>query len=180
MSEQVRIARIEDAGAKVRTFRNAAPDATIKRGYLVPVIYVLEDGRRLPGELRCESRKDADHLRVDLPLPVTNLRAIVADGMLVGTVPSTPVPQGPFDQWTTSCPVCGGDSLYVVAITLSATGRRMRIHEALHSDGFIVPVDNDRYRDQSTENEKICCDRCRSIFTLDDLALGNVYPALPA
>lgn len=74
-----------------------------------------------------------------------------------------------YENWSTVCPRCKEDGeLFVIAVTLVATGERIEMFSPLYPDGFEVPVDND---DASTEDELVECNACGARFSLGDLSL---------
>jgi ssDNA-binding Zn-finger/Zn-ribbon topoisomerase 1 len=80
-----------------------------------------------------------------------------------------------YDQWRTSCPKCGHETLLVSEVVLCATGETLYPYSELCGDGFDVDPRSelpDSIKDQSTENEKVTCPKCKAEFDLGDLTLG--------
>ena len=75
-----------------------------------------------------------------------------------------------YDQWKDECPDCEGP-LFVVQVTLVATGEEITLSTELHSDGFYFDIGDDL--DGSTENELVRCGHCGREYTLADLELAD-------
>jgi ribosomal protein S27E len=82
----------------------------------------------------------------------------------------------PFDQWRTDCPKCHNrDCLTVFAFT-DATGKQRHPDARLCPDGFEtgLPERFVKKHGGDTDKERVRCDSCGEIFTLDDLKLPEV------
>lgn len=79
-----------------------------------------------------------------------------------------------FKQWIIYCPVCGkrGD-LYV--ISFRRAGRTIKKPTRLYSDGFIVDIVDieSPEKDFSTDQEKVRCMCCTTVFNLNELTEEN-------
>lgn len=85
-------------------------------------------------------------------------------------------------QWRTSCPACEEkDCLLVVEVTLF-DGVVFEPWTRLHADGFEVGAWewNDKYaKNESTDEEKIKCEKCGARFSLGNLSLSSDLTANP-
>ena len=86
-----------------------------------------------------------------------------------------------YNQWRTSCPECGNKELIVFRVTLVAAGYAIHPNSRLCADGFVVDPEGkfEKYKDLSTEDEKVFCPECGEHFDLSDLELKENTIQLP-
>lgn len=83
-----------------------------------------------------------------------------------------------YAQWRTDCPACGKSECLIVAKVTLWTGLEFYPRTKLEADGFEAGawkmLCDPRYeKNESTENEQVCCSACQTMFTLSDLALAE-------
>lgn len=84
-------------------------------------------------------------------------------------------------QWVDECPKCHNrNCLTVYQVFLCAANKTIYPETKLTPDGFETDPEGEyaKYKDHSTENEKVRCDTCGEIFDLSDLTIPEV-PELP-
>lgn len=72
---------------------------------------------------------------------------------------------GQYDQFKTECPICGGDDIRVIEVTLAGSGEVVPMFSRLESDGFELP---EGIRG-STEDEQVKCRGCEASYLLSYL-----------
>ena len=86
---------------------------------------------------------------------------------------TTPSESNPFDQWRDECPKCHNRDCFTVFEFTDSTGKKRYPEARLHADGFDTNLPDAfvKKHGADTDEEKVRCDKCGEIFTLDELQL---------